>query len=468
MRASGGLYQPAKHIWWLGDLLLKLFSGEITRLLVSFPPRHSKSETISKYLPTWWLGKRPSDRIIACSYGESLTRQWSAASRDILAEHGGVFGVDTNVRAKGTDWRVYKNGRQLGGLFGVGKGGALTGRGADLLIIDDLVKDPDDVNTLNQRDRTWQWFQSVPMTRLQPGARIVAIGTRWHHDDYLGRIIAGEAGDGWVVANLPALADGEDPLGRAPGEPLWPEFWGEGDTQKGLEWYHKRRDETDPYTWSALYQGHPTPAEGGMFKAEWLRTFVEEDGYLSGMGASVHRDGLAVFASLDLAFSKKTSADYTVCCVWGSHLPTGNLFLLHLERERVGAEGLAHWIRGLFAAHGVKRGHVERSGFYADITRHLIREGLPLVEVQPNKDKVSRAQPTAALMASGGFYVRDRSPWLPDFQSELLQFPHGAHDDQVDAVSLGVSVHNEMKPSARMERYEVDSRWAGRRRGSWL
>lgn len=442
-----GSWQNAAHFDFLADCVMRLRTGDTRRVCVSLPPGHGKSEFLSLYTASWWLGTRPKSRVVIASYGKSLALGWSERAKDILHELGPeVFGVTVNRSQSSELWYPRDmSGRPLGGYYyPVGRGGALTGKRSDILVIDDLIKDDVEARSEATRDSAWAWFDKVAMTRLMPDSRVIMIATRWHEDDPIGRLeqrnANGEVDYPWEFVNLPAIAVGDsDPLGRQPGEALWPEMW-PADELRRKEAGH------DPATWASLFQGRPTGGAGGIFRREWLTYYVEEGVELVGPGSRVRRENLAVFATLDLAYSTKTSADYTVCCVWGADLAQGVLYLMHVERERVGAEELAHWIRRVFASHGVRRGFVERSGFYADITRYLTTAArLPLREIQPNTDKLSRAQPAAALMASGGLLLRTGAPWVGPLVDELMAFDKGLHDDQVDALSFGVHVYNQMR-----------------------
>lgn len=442
--AGDGTWSNAAHFDFLADKVLDMHAGKLQRLCVSMPPGSGKSEFLSLSVASWWLGTRPESRVVIASYGKSLSCGWSERARDAMATLGPeVFGVGANSREKAEFWRPRdpETGKAFPGyFFAVGRGGPLTGKRAELLIVDDLLKDDLEASSPTVREHAWRWFDKVAMTRLLPGSCVIQIATRWHEDDPIGRLEQKqERGDvelPWTFVNLPALAEKDDALGREPGEALWPAMW-------PADRLLKVKQGRDAYTWSALYQGRPTPEGGGMFKREWFQYFVDAGDKLEGPGVSTPTTHLAKFATLDLAFSTKTSADFAVCCVFGADLKNEVLYLLHVERDRVGAEGLAHWIRRIFDRWKVRKGYMERSGFYADITNYLRTVArLPLREIQPNTDKTSRAQPAAALMASGGLLFRDGAPWLKEFESELLSFPHAAHDDQVDALAFGVHVFN--------------------------
>ena len=450
MYASGGTWIPAPHLLYLAGLLLQLVAGAILRLCVSIPPQHGKSELISVYFPTWFLGRFPEARVLQCSYGQELTVEWTGRGRDMIAEHGpAVFGVDTWARAKKTAWNAYVDGRKLGGVRGVGKGGGVAGRAVDLGICDDLTKDQAEADALALREMGWKWLRSAVLPRAR---RLAIVGTRWHHDDHIGRLMAaqaaGQVGDPWTFVNVPAVAEEGDPLGRAPGAGLWlgnPVALGDPD------WYAKKRREVGPYVWSALYQGQPTPAEGGIFKRRWLAYYERSAGHLVGHGFRFPEAGLFCYTTVDPAWSKRTSADHTAIASWGLDRQSGRLFLLEMIRQRFDAPEMVQALRGAMGRNGSTIAYVEANNWKLDQMRVLRESGLPMREIQPNADKVSRAMPVTAHMASDPprlLLLKD-APWLHALEDELLKFgPGSKEDDQVDALSYGVHVANEHIRSA--------------------
>lgn len=444
MYASAGAWFPAPHLEFLADVLLKVVRGEILRLCVSLPPQHGKSEFISKYFPTWYLGAHPKSRILQCSYGQDLTLEWTGQERDLFAEHApAVFGLDTWARAKRTAWDVFLDGRRTGGgVRGVGKGGGVTGRAVDLGLLDDLVKDRAEVSTASQRDHGFQWLESAVLPRAR---KLVNIGTRWHYDDIIGRLMQkqkrGEVGDPWTFVNIPAIAEDEDPLGRARGEPLWlanPLCHGDPD------WYRKKQLEVGPYVWSALYQGRPTPEAGMLFEKRWLAYFDEDRGDFVADRIRVPAASLLRFLTVDPAWSKKTSADYSVVMEWALDRHNNRLFLLNVTRKRMTAPELGQEIRDALARSGATLVYIEAQNLKLDEMKVLRASGIPMREIQPNTDKVARFMPVQGHASRGALLFRRNAPWLAELERELLEFDQGDHDDQVDALSYGVHVANEL------------------------
>lgn len=441
MLASGGKWKPAPHLAFICDLLMKLWRGEIRRLCLSMPPRHGKSLLISQYFPGWWLGTRPASQIIVASYQERLTRKWSKKIRDDLATWGPkVWGHGPNARASTASWDVWREGKRTGGMLdAVGTGGACTGKGADAFFLDDPFKGKSEADSAAVRETISDWLFSEALTRLEAGNSVfLHIATRWHFDDLAGRLEAaqarGELIEPWTFVNLPALAEENDPLGRAPGEALWPERF-------PAERLNAIRQEVGPYVWQALYQGRPAPASGAMFKREWIRyAEVIGDKIVFPDGRAVALEQCFRFGTVDLAVSTKTSADYTVMQAWAVVKDMPALVLLEQRRGRIEGPDLVPALEALTDAWGLAVLEVEAQGFQLAITQQARRAGLPVRELKPDKDKVARAQPATAAFSAGQVWLPKGRPWLADFETELLQFPSAAHYDQVDAMAYAVLV----------------------------
>lgn len=276
--ASRGRWRAARHLMLIDEALMDLLRGRGPRLLVvEAPPRHGKSELISRHLPAWYLGRFPERRVMLASYEAHLARSWGRKARQLLGRHGpSMFGVRlSRLRRAAEEWEIARHG---GGMVTAGAGGALTGRGADLLIVDDPVKNAEQAVSQRMREKHWDWWQSTASTRLEPGGCAVVMMTRWHEDDLVGRLLRQSQRDGQPLRrlSLPALAMEDDPLGRKVDEALWPERW----PQEALR---RRRNELDLYWWQSLYQQRPGrhgrlewPAEyfgPHLWAADWPESF---------------------------------------------------------------------------------------------------------------------------------------------------------------------------------------------------
>lgn len=260
----------ARHLEMLNRKLVDVAEGRTRRLIVTMAPRHGKSECISKYFPAWYIGRFPERRVILTSYEADFAANWGRKVRDLLDEFGPeYFGV--RVRRDSSAANRWDLEGHAGGMVTAGVGGPITGRGADIFICDDPIKNAEEAASEAIRERNKDWWRSTAYTRLEPGGSAVIVCTRWHHDDLAGWLIAGGAGDGdgaasaWEVLNLPALAEDDDPLGREPGEALWPERYDRAALDE-----IRRSANVGEYFFAAMYQGRPVPKSGGMFKTSWF------------------------------------------------------------------------------------------------------------------------------------------------------------------------------------------------------
>jgi predicted phage terminase large subunit-like protein len=401
------------------DQLERIERGEIDRLMVFVPPRHGKTLLTSQLFPAWYLGRHPERSIITTAYGQELANDYGRRVREhVLSElHRLIFPACSIVEDNNA---VHRFGLSPGGTYyAVGAGGPITGRGADLLLIDDPLKGAEEAYSATQRKALQQWFESVAYTRLQPGAAIVLIQTRWHQDDLAGWLLREHVGDGWTVVSLPALAEPGDALGRAEGEALWP-------SRFDYDALSRIRVAIGSSAWSALYQQRPVAAQGAIFRREWLRTSAE-----------TARFSRIVF-SLDTAFKTGESNDYCVISVWGES--RSGYFLLDLTRERLDFPSLRS---RLIAKATFWRPHVilvEDAASGQSLIQALRAETrLPVLPVRPFGDKEARASAVSPLFESGRVFIPQAAVWLAEFVDEITSFPAAPHDDQVDATTQALN-----------------------------
>lgn len=419
------MWVPARHLVYLARELLEVAAGRCRRLVVSMPPRSGKSELVSRYFPAWWLGVRPNDRVILASYEASFAASWGAKARDVLREHGpDVFGVSVRADARAGDrWELAPP--HAGGMTAVGEGGALTGKGANLLVLDDVIKNAEEAASRAHREHAWEWWRSTARTRLEPGGAVVVVGTRWHEDDLIGRVLRDAEGGGepWRVLNLPALAEEGDSLGRKPGEALWPERYDVAALEAA------RRD-VGSYYFAAMYQGRPAPLDGGIFKRAWFR---HED--------PPPLEELLRFATVDLAASTRETADYTVILVAGVDRK-GRLYVLDVVRARLEGPAIVPAMKRAVVRWNLAVVGIERVAFQLALVQQARAEGVPVRELSPDKDKVARALAATAAFEGGDVVFPKAAPWLEELESELLSFPNGRHDDQVDCAAFAVALRS--------------------------
>lgn len=437
-------WRLAPHLALINDALLDVAWTGGQRLLVNLPPRHGKSLLISNYFPAWLVGSFPERRVILASYAAEIAQSWGAAARDLLLEHGPLYGV--NVRsdsARRGRWETPEGG----GMLATGVGGQITGYGADVFIIDDPVKGPVESQSEVQQQRIWDWYRSVAYSRLQPGASIICCQTRWHESDLTGRLLAEDPG-GWRQIVLPALAQDDDPLGREPGAALWPEMFDEATLAE------TRRVQSD-YWWNALYQQSPSPPGGACFHRSWYRHHVVTQDAAYQVEPTLDDPAprpvpireCRRYVTVDTASSQRTSADYTVLATWDAHPPTGRLFLVDIIRDRLEAPDILPRARRLYDALHPAYFMVEREFIGLSVVQELKRDALPVREMSARGlgDKWTRSQDAASKMKAG---MISWPAHLSVFEEELAMFPYGAHDDQVDALAYA-AIHQSQLGSGR-------------------
>ena len=316
---SKGKWAAASHLRFVDNILqASCRTGLPDRIIINMPPRHGKSELISKYFPFWHMLNYPDKRILLCSYSASFAQSWGRKVRDLINIHGGAFDIEINKSSKAAgDFSI---AGYSGGMSCAGAGGPITGKGADLLIIDDPVKNDAEAHSPVYRGKMWEWFRATAMTRLEPGGVVVIIMTRWHEDDLCGRIFLSEEVTAkieelekgkWLSIVIPALAEENDILGRKQGEALWRDRFSE----KKLEDIRRSIGE---YWFSSLYMQKPSPAGGGIFKKADFRYFTENDTHYllkDGHFSQIKKKSCRVYAVMDLAAGASEISDFTVILV---------------------------------------------------------------------------------------------------------------------------------------------------------
>lgn len=426
-----GKWHLAPHLELICSELEEVEAGRLDRLILTVPPRHGKSMSVTETFPAWYLGRNPEKRVIEASYSDDLARTFGDKCRRKIEVFGPeLWGLEIDRRrADKSDWGIKDHN---GGMVSAGIGGSLTGRGADLLIIDDPVKNRQEADSQTYRDRVWSEWQSTLSTRLHPKAVVVVVLTRWHEDDLAGRLIKAEP-NRWKLLNLPAIAEENDPLGRPVGAALWPERYDEAELA-GIKITAGSRD------WEALYQGRPSPLQGGLFKRQMFRRFkyhpekriVE---LFSDSGTKMYSlADCKVFQTCDVAGSLKSSADYFVLGTFAL-APAGELLILDIFRDRLEGPDQPALLQRKFREWSPVVQGIESKSMGLTLYQSMIRSGLPILELTPGtKDKYTRALSMAPRYQAGMVYHRQGAPWADELETELASFPSGAHDDQVDVV----------------------------------
>lgn len=436
MLANGGRWDTPPHLRMLNKKLLDVAAGKTTRLLVELHPRSGKSELISHYFPAWYLGVFPERRVLLASYDTPFAANWSRQARQVLIEHGSrVFGLHVTDQTGTADW--WRVPQHRGYMVAAGVGGGLTGKGGTLAIIDDPVKSAEEVRSALMRDRAWEWYRSHLYPRLEkPGGAIVLVMSRWHEDDLAGRLLAEaqQGGEPWEELRIPAIAteDQADPLGRAPGEAMWPQRF-------GLDDLSRIQRALGEYWFQALYQGRPRGQEGAQFLRDRVSWYdVDGDDFVLHLGNGQHErvpDAVcARFVAVDLAISEKSTADYTVslaCAI----VPKRGLLVLNVMRDRVTPGTHVERIAEHMREWDCPMALIEAVQFQADVVARARRSGLVAERLNAKGDKVTRAQTAVKMWNNGQVFVPRAGSWLGPFLDEVSGFPVGAHDDQVDALA---------------------------------
>lgn len=416
-------YEPAAHHRLLIAKLEAVARGDIPRLAIFMPPGSAKSTYSSILFPPWFYANNPTAMMIAASHTTELAEKWGRRVRNLIADHSFVLGIAPSADSQAAGrWALDQGGEYYAAGVRVG----IAGFRADLANIDDPLRSREDAESQQVRDRIWDWYKSDLSPRLKPNARLVLTQTRWHEDDLAGRVLAEMAngGDTWEVLSLPAEAEENDPLGRKPGEWLWDDEYGYGQFLR-----HEKATQL-PRNWSALYQQRPAPETGDYFKEEWLKPYDKAPA----------RETLTVYGASDYAVTAD-GGDYTVHVVVGVD-PAENLYLLDLRRGQADSSAWVEWFCDLVAewkplGWAEEQGQI-KSGVGPFLTkRQRERKAWVARETFPTRgDKAVRAQSIRGRIALNGLYVPIKAPWYAALRSELLSFPAGKHDDQVDALGL--------------------------------
>jgi predicted phage terminase large subunit-like protein len=418
-------FEPAKHHRLIINEIESFLASDEEVLLLFAPPGSAKSTYVSILLPSWYLAGNPTHSILAATHSVEFAERWGRRVRNDIASDTNLLGISLSEDSKAAArWSLASGGE----YYGVGAGVGISGFRANLGVADDLFGSREDAYSETVRKKRWDWYIDDFSARLKPGGKRILMNTRWHEEDVAGRVleqIEREEIRGRVIS-IPAIAETDDPLGREPGELLW-------DDPSGYNYgafLRARQRETSPMMWSALYQQRPAPEEGDYFKAAWLKSYE----------TLPPRETLRIYGGSDYAVTAD-GGDYTVHIVVGVD-PEGRMYLLDVWRQQASSDA---WIEAFCdlvtlwkpMTWAEEQGQIKAGvGPFLD-RRQRERQAYVHRQAFPTRgDKAVRAQSIRGRMALEGLYVPLGASWVSAFRSELLSFPAGKHDDQVDALGL--------------------------------
>ena len=408
-----------KHHKEIADKFNKLASGEIKRLIINMPPRHTKSEFASYLLPSWMVGRKPDLKIIQTTHTTELAIRFGRKAKTLIdsPEYQQIFKTrlreDSQAAGK---WETEQGGE----YYAAGVGSAITGRGADLLIIDDPHSEQDALN-IQALERAYEWYTSGPRQRLQPGGSIVVVMTRWNMKDLTGMLLKSQKelkSDKWEIIEFPAIMPSN--------KPVWPEYW-KLDELEGV------KASLSVGKWNAQWMQNPTAEEGSLIKREWWR--VWDKGYIPPLQH--------VIQSYDTAFLKKESADYSAITTWGVFYPDddspANLILLDAFKDRLEFPELRKEALEQYRYWNPETVIVEAKASGMPLTYELRKMGIPVINYTPSKgqDKHARVNAVAPLFESGVIWAPDEK-FAEEVIEECASFPYGDNDDLVDSTTQAV------------------------------
>ena len=414
-----------RHHKVMADAFERVANGELKRLIINMPPRHTKSEFASFLFPAWFLGRYPEKKIIQTAHTAELAVGFGRKVRNLISQEDfqSVFpGIELSSDSKAAGrWNTNKRGD----YFAIGVGGAVTGKGADVLIIDDPHSEQEAaLGAYNPEvyEKVYEWYTSGPRQRLQPGGAIIIVMTRWSTRDLTGKFIKSvtqkEGVDDWEVIELPAIMPS--------GDPLWPEFW-------PLDQLESLRAELPVAKWSAQYQQDPTSEEGALINREWWREWEKDN----------PPPCEAIIQSWDTAFLKTQRADYSACTTWGVfYWPDDdgksqpNLILLDAYKEKLEFPDLKRAAYDKYWEYEPDQMIVEAKAAGSPLIFELRAMGIPVTEFTPSRgqDKIARVNAVSDLFASGVIWC-PATRWADEVIEECAAFPTGDHDDLVDSTT---------------------------------
>ncbi|HEY5586723.1 MAG TPA: phage terminase large subunit [Ruminiclostridium sp.] len=415
--------------WFLGDHL-KLVCDNIQSmiahetkqniLIISMPPQHGKSQCVTETLPSWYLGKFPSKRVIEVSYGDDLAQRFGRRNKEKVLEFGKqIFDIELSKQSD-TDFEIKGH---KGSMISKGIMAGLTGNPGDLIIIDDPIKNRQEAESQTYRDRIWEEFLNSINTRLSADGIIILIMTRWHEDDLAGRLL--DAKNGFkhkcLEINIPLEAEKDDILGRNIGDALFPQI---GKDNVWLKDFKSSYASTEgSRSWNALMQGRPTAEQGNMIKRSWFKYYTLKPERFD-----------QEIQSWDCTFKDSDGSDFVVGTVWGR--VGADKYLLDIVRERMDLPTTIRSIEQISAKYPNSWLKLVEDKANGSAVIQMLQHKIPgMVGINPMGSKIARVQAILPHIEAGNVYLPSDANWVNDFVDECSSFPNGKHDDQVDSMS---------------------------------
>ncbi len=427
---SDGAWVPKPHLTYIAAKIASAIHQGNRFLIINMPPRHGKSELLSHWSSVWALDRHPDWRIMLATYGAELATDFGRKVRDTIVYHSKAGRLNVSLRQDAQQVSRFLT-PQGGGMFAMGVGGSMTGRGANLMFIDDYIKNNEEAESLTVRDKIYDWLVATAYTRLEPDGSIIILATRWHFDDLVGRLKR-DFPDEWEVIEFPAIATGDDVLGRKAGDALWPDRY----DIKRLEAIRKQ---LGTYWFEAEYQQSPVHQFAGMAAASWFPT----------VDILPHYSKLRAVRSWDFA-STPGAGDYTVGTKLAIDGETGIEYILDVIRGQWGPAEVERRVKMAAQDDGVETRifiEEEPGSSGKSLISHYVRNvlsGYAVRGVRATGQLFVRAQPFFAT-AEGGAVRRVIAPWGQAFIDEMIVFPEGPHDDIVASVSQAHNAIHERK-----------------------
>lgn len=413
-----------EHHIKIAEALDRVIAGKCKRLMIAMPPRHGKSQMGSYLFPAYLMGKLPQSKLIVGSHTAELAQRFGRMIRNLVEDerYGELFpntklSVDSKAAGR---WNTNAGGE----AFFIGKGGAMTGRGGDIVVLDDILDEQDAVSE-TAMENTWEWYTSGPRQRLQPNGAIIIINTRWKTDDLSGRLLRQQGqlkSDQWEILEFPAILPS--------GNPLWPGYW-------SLEELEKVKMSIGLKKWNAQWQQQPTNDDGAILKREWWRRWKYDE----------PPNCSYIIQTMDTAYSKKETADFSVIATWGVFRPSADegpgLMLLSVKKGRWDFPELKRVAKAEYVYWQPDNVLIEAKATGTPLQHELRKMGIPVTMYSPGgrrtgQDKVSRANAVAPILESGMVWYPEDEEFAQEMVEECAAFPNGSNDDQVDAMVMAL------------------------------